>query len=179
MGKLKEEVFSIIQNFITNNKNKDEKVFISNLQKLINSLSLLKNKNLAFGPITEDMVIINTDGSSQGNPGKARIGIQIKDHLNNILLKEAKDIGIRTNNQAEYIAVIEALKIALNKEYKKAILYSDSEVIINQINNVYKTKNPKLKELYFQVKELEKKFVFIKFIHIKRDKNKEADILSR
>ncbi len=177
MGKLKEEVFNSIQSFITNNKNKDNKVFISNLQRLVNSLFILLNKNLDI-PVTEDMVIINTDGSSQGNPGKARIGIQIKDYLNNIILKESQDIGIRTNNQAEYMAVIEALKIALNKKFKKAVLYSDSEVIIKQINNLYKIKNPELKKLYLKAKELEKQFTFIKFIHIKRDKNKEADILS-
>ena len=145
MGKLKQEVFTLIQNFITENKNKKDKVLITNLQKLINSLTLLLNQNLDI-PITEDMVIIHTDGSSQGNPGKAGIGIQIKDHLNNIILKESRDIGIRTNNQAEYIGVIEALKIAQNKKFKKVILYSDSEVIIKQINNEYKIKNPELKK---------------------------------
>jgi len=178
MGKLSNEVFNLIKNFITKNKNKEQKLFILNLQNLIKSLTIILNKNLDI-PITEDTVIINTDGSSQGNPGKARIGIQIKNHLNKILLKKSKNIGMKTNNQAEYIAIIEALKIAVDKKYQKVILYSDSEVIIKQINNIYKVKNLELRKLYNYVKELESYFESIKFIHIKREKNKTADILSK
>ena len=178
MGKLKEEVFNLIQNFITENKNIDKNIFLENLQKLNNSLTIFLNQNLNI-PITEEMVIINTDGSSRGNPGEAGIGIQIKDHLNNIILKKSKDIGIRTNNQAEYIAIIEALKISLDKSFKKVILYSDSEVVIKQINNQYKIKNAELKKLYNEIKELENQFEYIKFIHVKRERNKGADILSR
>ena len=178
MGKLKENVLSLIKNFISSNKNKDNGIFTGNLQELINSLTIILNQNSNIS-ITEDMVIIHTDGSSAGNPGKARIGILIKDHLNNIILKKSKDIGIKTNNQSEYSAVIEALKISRGKKFKKIILYSDSQVVINQINNLYKIKNPELKKLYYKVKELEKYFKHIKFIHISRKKNKIADVLSR
>lgn len=178
MGKLKEDVFNLIKNFSAENKNKDRKVFIHNLQELINTLTLILNKNFDI-PITKDMIIIHTDASSMGNPGKSGIGILIKDHLNNIILKESRDIGIRTNNQAEYIAIAEALKISLEKKFKQVILYSDSEVVIKQINGIYRVKDAALKMLYEEIKSLESRFDTIKFIHIRREKNKEADILSR
>lgn len=178
MGKLKKEIFQVIDFFVAENKNIDTKQFIGNLQKLINQLTLFINKNYDIN-ITEDTVVINTDGSSRGNPGEAKIGIVIKNSSGNVLLKEQKEIGVYTNNQSEYHAAIESLRISLVKKFKKVVLFSDSEVMIKQINNEYKVNNPQLKKLYNEIKTLEKQFEFIKFIHIKREKNKEADRLSR
>lgn len=177
MGRIEKEVLKFIDLFISENK-KSERNFKINLQKLIEKLSLLLNQ-LQDSDISEDTILINTDGSSKGNPGPARIGIIMKNTHNNVILKEQKDIGISTNNQAEYAAVIEALKICIDKGYKKIILRSDSEVIINQINNKFKVNNTLLKELYTKVKELEDKFDSIKFVHVKREDNKEADLLSQ
>ncbi|MBU1075906.1 MAG: ribonuclease HI family protein, partial [Spirochaetes bacterium] len=168
----------VINSFITENKNVDLKLFTLNLQHLNDKLSFFLNKN-NDNDITPDTVLINTDGSSKGNPGYAKIGIIIKGASGKVLLKEQKEIGIKTNNQAEYIAVIEALKIALEKKYERILLFSDSELIINQINNSYKIKNDILRDLYNNVKILEKRFKFIKFNHISREFNKEADLLSR
>lgn len=178
MGQLKEEALNLLLSFISTNQKVENKVFFSRLQELVKDLTILQNQN-SDHIISEGTIIVNTDGSSRGNPGKAGIGIQIKDHLNNIILRDSRKIGIKTNNQAEYTAVIEALKICREKGYKKVLLYSDSELIIKQINNEYRIKNPELKILNREVKELEKGFESIKFIHVKREKNKEADRLSR
>ncbi len=178
MGIIKDKVNKEIKTFIADNNNSNEKAFAANLSGLIKKLNFFLNQEID-NTITEDTIIIHTDGSSKGNPGEAKIGVIIKDASGQILHKIQKEIGISTNNQSEYTAVIEALRFALDKGYKKIILRSDSELIINQINNVYKISNTVLNTLYKEVKELEKRLDFIKFIHVRREFNKEADLLSR
>ncbi|MDD5067192.1 MAG: ribonuclease HI family protein [bacterium] len=169
MGKLKEEIFSLIHGFLNENKAAEEEHFIRNLKNFIKTLS---------SSIPRNSVIIHTDGSSKGNPGPARIGIQFTDSQNNILLRESREIGIKTNNQAEYTAVREALKMALEKNYRNVVLFSDSQVVIHQLNNLYKIKDPGLRKFYDEIKKIMEKFEEIKLVHIKREKNKTADILS-
>ncbi len=123
MGKLKSEVLSLIRQFITKYQDLDDDQFISQTKNLLQHLSDIIHQ--------DDYITINTDGSSKGNPGPAKIGIQFKDSMNKILLRESRDIGIKTNNQAEYSAILEALKLALAKHYKKVKLYSDSTVLVN------------------------------------------------
>lgn len=170
---IKQEVFKNLQKFISDNQNTNDTEFIQNLKLFINQLSAILNQN------DTSYLIINTDGSSKGNPGKARIGIQFKDALNNIVLQKSQDIGIKTNNEAEYIAIREALKIAPKDKYKKVVLYSDSQLVVNQLNNHYKIKVESLRQYYDEIKKLQSQFEDVKFIHISRDLNKQADILSK
>ena len=123
-----------------------------------------------------EKIIIYTDGGSRGNPGHAGIGIVINDK------KYSEYIGIKTNNQAEYMALIFALK-KVKKIYGKDVvnyiidIYMDSELIVKQMNNEYKV-NENLALLYLEVHNLiiELK-INVTFRHVLREKNKIADSL--
>ncbi|MFW6285553.1 MAG: ribonuclease HI family protein [Nanoarchaeota archaeon] len=120
---------------------------------------------------------IFTDGASRGNPGKAGIGIVI--YKNDKCIEEISDfIGNKTNNEAEYFAIIRALEklLELNSN-NKANLFSDSELLIKQINGIYKVKSKNLIELNNKVRLLLKK-LDVNFVWIPREENKIADLLA-
>lgn len=116
------------------------------------------------------------DGGSRGNPGIASIGIVISVN-NEIVDTISKYIGETTNNVAEYKALIEALDYAWYNKITKVKIFSDSELMVKQINGEYKVKDNKLKLLYANVKELIKELKEFEIVHIKREFNKEADKL--
>ncbi|MFP3215272.1 MAG: ribonuclease HI family protein [Candidatus Micrarchaeota archaeon] len=116
-------------------------------------------------------IYIYTDGASRGNPGKSASGYLILDSSNKPLLKEVFYNGRKTNNFAEYMAIIAALeKVAKLYGYENNItLTSDSEVAVKQINGLYKVKEKHLKELNKRVIELARKFKSCKFQNAKRE----------
>lgn len=126
---------------------------------------------------------INCDGGSRGNPGPAAIGVVIESSIKNQVSrieKISKYIEIATNNQAEYRAVLEALKwIEENiKSDFSADFILDSELVVKQLNGEYKIKNEGLKPLFNEIKSLIIKLGGrINFRHVKREENKEADRL--
>ena len=120
---------------------------------------------------------MNFDGASRGNPGPAGIGAVIF-HNGQEIWASCQYIGTKTNNQSEYSALILGLKEALTRDIKQLHVYGDSQLVINQINGIYKVKNVGLQELYQEVQELKAKFETIAFIHIYREFNKRADHLS-
>ncbi len=115
----------------------------------------------------EGNIFIYTDGASRGNPGPAAAAFVILQN-DRILYDESFYLGIRTNNQAEYQAIIKALLRA--KEYTKGYVtvHSDSELVIKQLNGDYRVKNPHLKVLRNEVFELQSKFTNVRFIHVLR-----------
>jgi len=120
---------------------------------------------------------VYVDGGSRGNPGPAAIGFIIGS-------KEYKElIGEATNNIAEYKAIIAALKKVkhlLGKEKLKnteVIIYSDSDLVVNQLNGNYKILEKELIFLFIEVWNLKIDFPYLKFIHIDREQNKKADYL--
>lgn len=124
------------------------------------------------------MKILNifTDGGARNNPGPAGIGVVIKDEKGNIVETHKKYIGEKTNNQAEYEALILALEKSSNKgDNLKCFL--DSQLVVNQATGVYKVKNAEIRELLFKVKNLEQTFNQVQYFHIPREQNKEADKL--
>lgn len=122
------------------------------------------------------MLNVFTDGASKGNPGRAGIGIAIfqKDEL---LEEHSEYIGKKTNNQAEYEAVIFALNRLISIGESKAVLFSDSEFLVKQLNGEYKVKAENIKPLYFKILSLLKK-ISVTFIWIQREKNSIADKLA-
>jgi len=116
-------------------------------------------------------IYIYTDGASRGNPGKSASGYLILDSSNKPLLKEVFYNGRKTNNFAEYMAIIAALeKVAKLYGYENNItLTSDSEVAVKQINGLYKVREKHLKELNKRVIELAMKFKSCKFQNAKRE----------
>ncbi len=123
-------------------------------------------------------VEIYVDGASSSNPGSAGIGIVLKVD-GRVVESISKPIGVATNNVAEYSALIEGLKVALNKGYRKIKVYSDSELVVKQVKGVYKVKDKNLLGLYKQVKELRSQFDRVEIEHINRENNKQADKLSK
>ena len=123
-------------------------------------------------------ITLRSDGASRGNPGSASIGYVVFDNEGHILKSLGKPIGIKTNNQAEYLALIEGLKGALQIPFASIFIEIDSELIVKQIKGEYRVKDLSLKELFLQVDSLlsqAKGKWHIK--HIRRAFNKEADQL--
>ena len=117
------------------------------------------------------------DGASRSNPGDASIGVSI-------LLdgKEvhaiSKKIGIATNNEAEYQALIDGLNFCIDNSIKEIDVFLDSNLVVEQVNKNYKVKAENLKVLNSKVDELIQEFNFIKINHVYREENKRADQLA-
>lgn len=111
---------------------------------------------------------IYTDGASRGNPGPSAIAFEILTYEEGHLLKKHSEyIGTRTNNQAEYEALISALNCA-TKLGSHVVCYTDSELIVKQINREYGVHDSKLRFLWRRVVVLKEKFQKISFIHVSR-----------
>jgi ribonuclease HI len=123
-------------------------------------------------------VIIYTDGAARGNPGPAAIGVVIKDEKGSTIASISQYLGATTNNQAEYRAVIAALEKALSLGVKHVALYSDSELVVKQINGQYKVKHAALRPLYMEVVRLAGGLESFKALNVPRERNKEADALA-
>lgn len=123
------------------------------------------------------------DGGARGNPGPAATGVFIVDQDDQPVFAQGKYIGRATNNEAEYKAAIEAMKF-LNREKKnidqntRIDFFLDSQLVYSQIIGLFKIKEPRLRELLFNVREEQASLgLDIFFHHIPREKNKEADKL--
>lgn len=125
-----------------------------------------------------DKVIIYTDGASRGNPGPSSIGVYVLDTDNQLVAEESEFIGEQTNNYAEYMAVIRALEMAIASGSKDVHLKVDSQLLVRQMSGQYKVKAKGIKPLFMKVKELAEHFNQIKYEHIKREFNKQADRLA-
>jgi ribonuclease HI len=127
-------------------------------------------------------LIVFTDGGARGNPGEAAYGFVIFDQNNKIIHKEGKRIGTTTNNIAEYKAVIAALswiiKNLLPIKNVNIEFFLDSNLLVQQLMGKYKVRDEKLRDLFFTVKELERRVeIKIEYRYIPREQNKEADRL--
>ena len=124
---------------------------------------------------------IYTDGGARGNPGPAAFAFVIYDPTGKVIHEAKQYFGISTNNQAEYRALVAALTYALQVglDYASVInCYSDSQLMVRQVNGIYRVKNEELKPLVNEIKTLVTKLpVPIKFFDIRRDQNKYADKL--
>ncbi|MDP2650418.1 MAG: ribonuclease HI family protein [bacterium] len=125
-------------------------------------------------------LIIYTDGGARGNPGPAGAGaVFYKD--GKIVAELSKPLGRRTNNHAEYEALILALKKAKQLGFSKRSVEvrMDSELIVRQLNNRYQVKEETLWPQYMRVHNLlVSDFPDTHFVHVPREKNKEADTLA-
>ena len=118
-----------------------------------------------------------TDGGSRGNPGPAAAGFVLTDTSGSRLQAEAFFLGRTTNNVAEYTAIIKALEAAKQMGGKRVTVFSDSELLVRQLNGQYKVKSEQVRPLYRQASALIDEFEGCRVRHIAREKNKEADKL--
>jgi ribonuclease HI len=116
-----------------------------------------------------------TDGASKGNPGLAGAGWMLINEQDSIVVKDSKFLGEATNNEAEYQALILGLMNALSCGVQEIRIHMDSELLVRQINGLYRVKNPRLAVFFHQVKGLLSKFKTYAVIHIPREENREAD----
>ncbi|HNP79747.1 MAG TPA: ribonuclease HI family protein [Candidatus Pacearchaeota archaeon] len=130
-------------------------------------------------------IIINTDGASRGNPGIGSVGVVVSNEKGEILKKYGEYLGERiTNNEAEYEAVIfsfKKMKLLFGKDKVKNIeieFRSDSELLVNQMNGKYKISEKHLQDLFMIIWNLKTEFGKVDFVHIPRERNKEADALA-
>ena len=125
-----------------------------------------------------EKVIISADGASRGNPGPSAIGATIKDEHGKLISRISQRIGVATNNQAEYRAIITALKEAIGLGAKKVDIRLDSELIVKQIRGQYRVKNTALKPLFEEMKRLTERLEAFTITHVVRSQNTEADYLA-
>ena len=117
------------------------------------------------------------DGASRGNPGHAGIGIRIEAG-GEILTEHCEYIGCTTNNVAEYRALIKGLEIAAQFKANRVIVFSDSELVVRQMNGRYKVKSGGLLPLYQTARMQSRAFDGFQIRHVRREQNREADRLA-
>ncbi|PIR42765.1 ribonuclease H [candidate division WWE3 bacterium CG10_big_fil_rev_8_21_14_0_10_35_32] len=120
---------------------------------------------------------LNTDGGARGNPGPSAIGGVIKNSSGEIVNQFKEFTGVSTNNVAEYSALIKGLSVALELGIDSLNCFLDSELVVKQINGMYRVKDENLKLLFERVVNLKSKFSQISFNHVKRKENSLADKL--
>lgn len=118
-----------------------------------------------------------SDGASRGNPGRAGAGALLVDEKGEEI-KLVRYLGTKTNNQAEYAALILGLEILKEKKAREVEIRADSELMIKQLKGEYRVKNPGLLPYYRQAQELVKNFEKVNFRHIPREENYKADKLA-
>jgi ribonuclease HI len=123
-------------------------------------------------------VTVACDGAARGNPGPAGIGVQITDAKGAVLAEIARGLGEATNNVAEYTAAVEGLKRAAELGASEVLLRSDSQLLINQLTGRYRVKTSHLIELHRRVLAEARRFARIRYEHVRREHNTEADRLA-
>ncbi|MHA1756329.1 MAG: RNase H family protein [Promethearchaeota archaeon] len=179
LGFLKEN-YTKISNSLGSSISLRELNEIEDLDKIFSELL----ETLPFIPPIEPYipdVIVYTDGAAEPNPGDAGIGIYIP----TLNIKEKFYLGYADNNEAEYYALLGALRILDEKKQlgKKIQIFSDSKVLVHHLNGINYIKSKKLKEIRVLIKQYEMKISYsqgsIRYTHILGKFNEEADRLSR
>jgi len=122
-------------------------------------------------------IIAYVDGGSRGNPGPAACAYVLKTPDESVLQSKAFFIGRATNNVAEYTALNKAIEAAANLDAKKLAVFSDSELLVKQINGEYKVKSEQIEPLFERAQQLLKEFIHWDVKFTPRQKNKQADQL--
>ena len=123
-------------------------------------------------------VVIYADGAARDNPGPAAIAAIIKDEQGRLITSLSQRIGITTNNQAEYRAIIAALEQAIRLGATNVDVRLDSQLVVWQISGQYRVRKPALKPLYQRVKQLQRQLEGFTITNIPRQQNTEAHHLA-
>ena len=116
-----------------------------------------------------------TDGGSRGNPGDSACAFVICNLDGTVVEKSGYYMGMATNNQAEYYGMIKGLERARDLGIDKIAIHSDSQLVVNQMNGIYKVRNQELAPLKEQLDGLASSFEQISFTYVPRELNKIAD----
>ncbi len=122
---------------------------------------------------------IEIDGSSRNNPGPSGIGVNIVGDDGTVIREISRPVGIRTNNQAEYDALIRGLEEARAYAGRPVIVQTDSELLYRQLTGRYRVKNPGLKPLHARAEQLLAGLPDVTLKHVPREQNRAADRLAQ
>jgi ribonuclease HI len=114
-------------------------------------------------------LLLYSDGGARGNPGPAAIAYLALTEEGELVKADSRSIGIHTNNQSEYMALIAALEFAITLKVEEVVCHLDSELVAKQLNGEYSTKNFELQKLWRKTKELRGCFREISFVNVPRD----------
>ena len=123
-------------------------------------------------------LVAHIDGGARGNPGPAGYGAVITDQAGRRLAELSHYLGRRTNNHAEYAGLIAALEYARRQGAPALKVFSDSELLVRQMQGRYKVRSPELKPLHAEAQRLRRHFQWFQIEHVRREKNREADKLA-
>jgi ribonuclease HI len=123
-------------------------------------------------------LVAHIDGGSRGNPGPAAFAAVMKTADGELVDEISGFLGRTTNNVAEYQALLAALDYALAHKCRRLRVLADSELLVHQINGVYKVKNSGLKPLFDRAKHLISRIEYFSIQHVYREQNREADRLA-
>ena len=119
------------------------------------------------------------DGASLGNPGQSGAGIVSYDEQGNEVWRESVHLGTMTNNMAEYEALVRALRKAREMSITSVFVYTDSQLVANQILGSYRVKNDRLRKYLQEAQNLIEDFNSFEICYIPREKNRLADKLAK
>ncbi len=131
-----------------------------------------------YGTLEEGIWSLYCDGASRGNPGQAGAGVVLVDPGGKVREQHQEYLGEATNNVAEYRGLLLGLKVARNLGIRKLQVYSDSELLVRQINGSYRVKQPHLQVLWQEAQQELKRFEAYKVTHVPREMNQQADRLA-
>lgn len=122
--------------------------------------------------------VLYSDGASRGNPGPAGAGFVLCDRDGNPIREGCRFLGEKTNNEAEYEALLAGLELAAAAGCRRLEVRADSQLVIRQLNGRYRVKNRRLIPLVLRVKQLAARFEQVTFTHVPREENQLADRLA-
>ena len=120
---------------------------------------------------------LSTDGGARGNPGPAAYGYVLETEDGTVLAAHGEVIGVATNNVAEYRALVEGLRKAVELQVDELEVVSDSELLVHQMRGDWKVKNDALRELWSEANDLERKLGKVTYTAVRREHNELADSL--
>jgi ribonuclease HI len=123
-------------------------------------------------------VKVYIDGCAKGNPGPAGAGFVVENLQGELIEEKSVALGDATNNEAEYRALILAMEHCLKMKMKAGYFYTDSELLANQLNGIYRIKSANLARLAERVDKLREKFDSFQLAHVPRELNARADRLA-
>jgi ribonuclease HI len=123
-------------------------------------------------------VVLYTDGAARGNPGEAGIGVVVCAPDGTVREEIGEYLGQATNNVAEYRALIRGLERARAAGARRVLVYSDSELMVRQMNGQYRVRNEGLAPLHRQATLLARSFERVDIVHVARERNRRADALA-
>ncbi len=129
--------------------------------------------------MTKKQAILYTDGASIGNPGPAGIGVVLTLPDGTVITQIGEPIGVATNNEAEYRALIRGLEEAVKAGFESLEWYSDSELLVRQWKGEYKVRQPRLYQLLKRAREIANQIPSIEVHYHPREENTLADRLAK